>query len=36
MQYLIQLRLASSTRPMSPSEGIAFIEELTSIPLINA
>ena len=28
MQYLVQLRLASSARPMSPSEGIAFIEEL--------
>ena len=28
MQYLVQLRLASAGRPMSPSEGVAFIEEL--------
>jgi hypothetical protein len=28
MQYLVQLRLTSSSRAMSPSEGVAFIEEL--------
>ena len=28
MQYLVELRLASSSRAISPSEGIAFIEEL--------
>ncbi len=28
MQYLVQLRLASSIRPMTPGEGIALIEEL--------
>lgn len=28
MQYLVQLRLASSTRPMSSTEGVAFIEDL--------
>jgi muconolactone delta-isomerase len=28
MQYLVQLRLASSGRKMSPREGVAFIEEL--------
>ena len=27
MQYLVQLRLSSPARPMSPDEGIAFIEE---------
>lgn len=26
MQYLVQLRLSSSARPMTPSDGIAFIE----------
>lgn len=28
MEYLVQLRLSSSARPMSPDEGIAFIEQL--------
>lgn len=28
MQYLVQLRLASSGRPMSTDEGVAFIEDL--------
>lgn len=28
MQYLVQLRLASSGRPTSPKDGIAFIEDL--------
>ena len=28
MQYLVQLRLSSSARPMSPGDGIGFIEEL--------
>lgn len=28
MQYLVQLRLSSSARPMRPDEGIAFIEQL--------
>ena len=28
MQYLVQLRLASSGRPMNPNEGVAFIEDL--------
>ena len=28
MQYLVQLRLSSSARPMRPDEGIVFIEEL--------
>ena len=28
MQYLVELRLARSSRVMSPGEGIAFIEEL--------
>ena len=27
MQYLVQLRLSNSARPMSPDDGIAFIEE---------
>lgn len=27
MQYLVQLRLSSSARPMRPDEGIAFIEQ---------
>jgi len=27
MQYLVQLRLSSPARPMSPDEGVAFIEE---------
>lgn len=28
MQNLVQLRLSSPARPMSPDEGIAFIKEL--------
>lgn len=28
MQYLVQLRLSNSARPMRPEEGIAFIEQL--------
>jgi muconolactone delta-isomerase len=28
MQYLVQLRLASSSRPTTPQEGVAFIEQL--------
>ena len=28
MQYLVQLRLSSSARPMRPDEGIAMIEQL--------
>ena len=28
MQYLVQLRMVSSGRPMSPNDGIAFIEDL--------
>ena len=28
MEYLVQLRLISSVRPMRPDEGIAFIEQL--------
>lgn len=28
MQYLVQLRLVSSGRPMSPNDGVAFIEDL--------
>jgi len=28
MQYLVQLRLSSSARPMSPGDGIKFIEEI--------
>ena len=27
MQYLVQLKLSSSARPMTPEEGIAFIEQ---------
>ncbi len=27
MQYLVQLRLSSSARPMTPADGIAFIEQ---------
>ena len=27
MQYLVQLQLASTTRPMTPEEGISFIEQ---------
>ena len=28
MQYLVQLRLSASARPMSPEEGIVFIEKV--------
>ncbi|MDA8170885.1 MAG: hypothetical protein M0Z48_03550 [Nitrospiraceae bacterium] len=27
MQYLVQLRLSSSDRPMTPEDGVAFIEQ---------
>ena len=27
MQYLVQLKLSSSARPMTPEEGVAFIEQ---------
>lgn len=27
MQYLVQLRLSSSARPMTPEDGVAFIEQ---------
>jgi len=30
MKYLVQMKLASSNRPATPQEGIAFIEQILS------